>query len=415
MHTRRTLSATACGIAMLAATACSSSFGEDEDTAQEDTEGSQSLTVLIATSGEAETGAVEAAAAAYEEESGNTVTVEVAQDMNQQLGQALAGGNPPDVFYVDSSQFANYAQGGSLHPYGERISDVEDFSPTLRQSFTHEGELVCVPKDTSSLALVINTALWQEAGLTDADYPTTWEQLSSVAAELTQGDVTGLVTSNEYQRLGAFMKQAGGWVTNADQTEVTADSDENAEALDFVRGMLNDGSLTYASDVDAGWAGEAFGEGRAAMTIEGSWLAGGMEADYPDVEYAVVPLPEGPAGPGTLAFTNCWGVAQESPRRDTAVELVEFLTRAEQQIAMGDAFGAIPSRQSAADEYLADHPEDEAWGASGEWVQGPVTLRGFDRVLAQFNTDLESLRTADPRDMLSDLQRYGEAALEENQ
>ncbi|WP_049579180.1 sugar ABC transporter substrate-binding protein [Streptomyces sp. SBT349] len=414
MHTRRTLSAAACGMALLAATACSSSFGEDEDTPQEESEGPQSLTILIATSGEAETAAVEAAAAAYEEESGNTVTVEVAQDMNQQLGQAFAGGEPPDVFYVDSSQFANYAEGGSLYPYGEQISDVGDFSPTLSRSFTHDGELVCVPKDTSSLGLVVNTGLWQEAGLTEDDYPTTWAELESVAAELTAGDVTGLVTSNEYQRLGAFMKQAGGWVTDPEQTEVTADSPENAEALEFVRGMLTEGSLKYAADMDAGWAGEAFGEGRAAMTIEGSWLAGAMEADYPDVAYAVLPLPEGPAGPGTLAFTNCWGVAQDSGHRETAVELVEFLTRAEQQIAMGDAFGAIPSRQSAAEDYLADHPEDEAWGASGDWVQGPVTLRGFDRVLAQFNTDLESLRTGDPGAMLSDLQRYGEAALEEN-
>ena len=414
MRPLRPLTAAACGLALVAAAGCGSSY-DDDDTPQEESGGGQTLTVLIATSGDAETAAVRAATEAYETESGNTVNVDVAQDMNQQLGQAFAGGEPPDVFYVDSSQFANYAHGGSLYPYGDQIPEVEDFSESLRQSFTHEGELVCLPKDTSSLGLVVNTALWREAGLTEADHPTTWEQLRSVAQELTGGDVTGLVTSNEYQRLGAFMVQAGGWITNEDQTEVTADAPENVEALEFVQTLLDDGSTRFATDVDAGWAGEAFGEGRAAMTIEGSWLAGALETDYPDVEYAVLPLPEGPAGPGTLAFTNCWGVAQDSAHRETAVELVEFLTRGEQQIAMGEAFGAIPSRGSAAEEYLAERPEDAAWGASGEGVQGPVTARGFDRVLAQFNTDLESLRTGDPAAMLADLQRYAEAALEENQ
>ncbi len=399
------------GLLLAALSGCSSNFGEDET--EQDDSSRQRLTVLIATSGDAETDAVRAAADAYEEESGNTVRVEVAQDINQQLGQAFAGGEPPDVFYVDSSQFANYAEGGSLHPYGEQITDVDDFSPALRRSFTRDGELVCVPKDTSSLALIVNTELWQAAGLTEADRPETWEQLRDVAERLTGDGVTGMVTTEEYQRLGAFLRQAGGWITNPEQTEMTADAPENEEGLEFVRGMLNDGTWQYASDLDAQWAGEAFGEGQAAMTVEGGWLAGALAADYPDVEYEVLPLPEGPAGQGTLAFTNCWGVAQDSAHREAAVDLVDFLTQPEQQIAMGEAFGAIPSRGSAAEDYLAEHPEQAAWGASGDWVQGPVTIQGFDTVLAQFNTDLAELRTSDPGAILGDLQRYGEAALDE--
>ncbi|MGW3295720.1 sugar ABC transporter substrate-binding protein [Streptomyces xiamenensis] len=411
MATRRTTwLALTSGIALLATAGCSSGFGGDGETEQK-TGGKQELTVLIGTSGDAETAAVKAAATAYEQASGNTVDVQVAQDLNQQLGQAFAGNNPPDVFYVETHQFANYASGGSLHAYGDRISDVEDFSASLRQSFTYEDQLVCVPKDTSSLGLIVNDELWAAAGLTEDDYPRDWEDLERVAGELTTGSVTGLVTSNEYQRLGAFMKQAGGWITDPAQGEMTADSPENLQALTFVQGMLKEGTWKFHQDVDAGWAGEAFGKGDAAMTIEGSWLAGAMENDFPGIDYTVLPLPEGPAGEGTLAFTNCWGVAEKSAHRDAAVELVEFLTQPEQQIAMGDAFGAVPSRESAAADYLDSHPGIDAWGATGDHVQGPVTVGGFDRVLSQFNTDLESLRTADPAKILADLQSYGEAAL----
>ena len=59
--------------------------------------GSQTISVMIASSGPAETAAVEAAVAAWEEASGNTVELVAADDMNLQLGQALAGGDPPDA------------------------------------------------------------------------------------------------------------------------------------------------------------------------------------------------------------------------------------------------------------------------------------------------------------------------------
>jgi multiple sugar transport system substrate-binding protein len=45
------------------------------------------------------------------------------------------------------------------------------------------------------------------------------------------------------------------------------------------------------------------------------------------------------------------------------------------------------------------------------YAQGPVTIAGFDKVLSQFNTDLQSLRTADPKKILADLQRNGEQAI----
>jgi multiple sugar transport system substrate-binding protein len=54
------------------------------------------------------------------------------------------------------------------------------------------------------------------------------------------------------------------------------------------------------------------------MTIEGNWIRGAMKNDYPDVAYTVAELPEGPAGKGTLLFTQCWGIAAESPDQAAA-------------------------------------------------------------------------------------------------
>ncbi|WP_262704281.1 MULTISPECIES: sugar ABC transporter substrate-binding protein [Streptomyces] len=396
--------------ALLAATGCSSSFGDDKETKQ-DTGAKQHLKVLIATSGDAETKAVKEAAAAYEKRSGNKVTVEAAKDMNQQLAQSFAGHRPPDVFYVNSDQFANYAKGGSLYPYGDKIKDADDFAEPLRTSFTYDGKLVCLPKDTSTLALAINTDLWKKAGLTEQDYPTSWKELRKVAGELTGDGVTGLVTSDEYQRLGVFMKQAGGWITDTGQTRMTADSAKNAEGLGFVRSLLRSGSMKYAKQVDTSWGGEALGKGKAAMTIEGNWLTGGMKLDYPKVNYKVVPLPAGPAGKATLAFSNCWGVAAESAHRSAAVDLVKYLSSGEQQLKFADGFGVMPSRTSALADYAKQEPDAKAWVDANTYAQGPVTIAGFDKVLSQFNTQLQSLRTTDPKKILADLQRNGEQTL----
>lgn len=398
---------------LLAATGCSSGFGGGGSTAQK-SGGKQHLTVLIASSGTPETQAVKKAAAGYQKESGNKVTVQTAADMNQQLQQAFAGGNPPDVFYVTSDQFGNYASGGSLYPYGDKIKDVADFPEALRQSFTHDGKLICAPKDAAALGLAINTTLWKKAGLTAKDYPKTWDQLASDAKKLTKGKVTGLVTTEEYQRLGAFMKEAGGWITSADQTKMTADSQQNAQALNFVKKGLQAGWWKYAKNVDALNAGEAFGQGKAAMTIEGSWLAGQMQHDYPGTHYKVVTMPTGPAGKGNLAFTTCWGIAQKSQHRAAAVDLVQYLTSKDRQVAMGEGFGAIPARESAAKEYFAKHPEQEPWTPIGDGIQGPVTVKGMDQVLGQFNSELLSLKTADPKKILSDLQHNGEPVIEKS-
>lgn len=402
---------TVCTAALLAMTGCSSGFGQQQDEPQEKGAG-QTLRVLIASSGDAETTAVKKATAKWAMESGNKVSVQVAKDLDQQLGQAFAGGEPPDVFYVNSDQFANYAEGGSLYAYGDQISDVDDISSGLRESFTHGGKLTCVPKDFSTLALAINTDLWKKAGLGEPDYPKTWADLERVAARLTSGKTTGLVVSAEYQRLGVFMKQAGGGVTDDRQRTMTADSPENAEALSFVQKLLKAGSMQYAKHVDTSWGGEALGKGRAAMTIEGNWLVGAMKLDYPDVRYEVLPLPAGPAGKGTLAFSNCWGVAQNSSHHEAAVDLIDHLSGDTEQLALADAIGVMPSRDSALETYRTSYPQSAAWVEGSDYAQGPMTVPGFVKVIEQFNTELDSLKTADPEKLLSSLQRNGEHAMQ---
>lgn len=373
------------------------------------TSSDDALTVLIASSGEAEAAAVEDAVAAWSEESGKKASVEVASDLNQQLSQGFAAGSPPDLFYLSTDALAGYAGNGSLKAYGDELSNKDDFYPALVENFTFEDQFYCAPKDFSTLALIINTDLWAAAGLTDADVPTTWEQLTSVSQKLTTNGVTGLAFGPEYQRIGAFMAQAGGGLV--DDGTVVADSQENVDALDYVKTNLTGGNFAYATDLGAGWGGEAFGKGLAAMVIEGNWIDGALSNDFPDVNYLIAPLPEGPAGPGTLQYTNCWGMATDSPNQATALDLVEYLTSADQQLAFSDAFGPMPSVQSAAEDWRAANPDQVAFLDGADYAQFLPTQEGASDVISDFNAQLESLKGADPTSILDSVQSNLEAVV----
>ena len=410
---RASLAALALGTS-LTLVACGGGGFEDEGSSEPASsgDGPVDLKVLIASSGDAETKAVEDAAAAWADESGNQLDVVVANDIAQQLSQGFAGGNPPDVFYVDAGVFGDYAEAGNLYPYLDEMEGADDFYPNLVDSFTLDGQAYCAPKDFSTLALQINTAAWKKAGLTDADVPTTWDELDTIAQELTTPDQAGLVLGLGRDRVGAFLVQNGGFWVDGESGEATATEPSNVEALEYVQGLLDSGSTVLAPEVDAGWGGEAFGTEKAAMTIEGNWIRGAMENDYPDVDYTVAELPEGPAGKGTLLFTQCWGVAADSPDQEAAVSLVESLTSTENQLANAEAFGVMPSRESAQADYVDQFPQDAPFIAGGDYGQGPVNLPGLGPVVADLDSQLEQLKTADATQILESFQQTAEAELQ---
>ena len=410
---RLSLAALAIGTSVALA-ACGGGFEESdgEGDAPASAEGSAELQVLIASSGDAETAAVEEAVAAWAEESGNEAEVVVANDIAQQLSQGFAGGNPPDVFYTDAGVFGDYAAAGNLYPYFDQLEDADDFYPNLVDSFTLDGEAYCAPKDVSTLALQINTAAWKKAGLTDADIPTTWDELEAVATKLTTPDQAGLVIGVGRDRVGAFLVQNGGFWVDSESGEATATEETNAEALEYVQGLLESGVAVLPPDIDAGWGGEGFGTEGAAMTIEGNWIRGAMSADYPDIDYTVAELPEGPAGKGTLLFTQCWGISADSPDQEAAVSLVESLTTPEQQLKNAEAFGVMPSRESAQADYVEAFPQDAAFIAGAEYGQGPVNLPGLGPVVADLDSQLEQLASADVDQILESFQTNADAALQ---
>lgn len=397
---------------LVTAAACGSSGGSNVGAGGKTT--GVTLQLMFGSSGDAETNAVRAAASAWAAKSGNKVTVIPAQNFSQQLTQALAGGSPPDVFYVGSQQLSTLVDNNNLAETGNKVDNPSDFYPSLVKSFTYKNKFWCAPKDFSTLALEINTDMWKAAGLTNADIPTTWDQLETVAKKLTTGGVTGLVFNDTLDRVDAFMRQAGGTMMNADGTKFTIDSPQNLQGLESVQKLAKEGVLKFPKQVGTGWGGEAMGKGKAAMAIEGNWFVGGVQSSWPNLHYMVVPLPAGPTGTkATLSFTNCWGVAAASKHQTAAIDFINFLTTDAQQMTFAKAFGVMPSRKSDQTAFTKAFPDQAAFVQGADYAYGPVDVTGFAAAQAAFDAQVIGLSngSSDPKAMLAALQKNATAAL----
>jgi multiple sugar transport system substrate-binding protein len=366
----------------------------------------QKLTVLIGSSGTAETKAVTDAAKSW-----GISNKATANDLTQQLGQGFAGGNPPDLFYMGWDQFQTYASKKYLEPYAENQPNKDAFYPSLKKAFTYNSKFYCEPKDFSTLGLIINSDKWAAAGLTDADIPTDWAGLETVAKKLTTGDTVGLSFGAEYARIGTFMNQGGGSMLSKDGTKVTADTAGNIAGLTEVKKLATEGVLKFPSALDSGWSGEALGKGKAAMVIEGPWISG-LKGDYPNLKYKVAQLPAGPGGKSTFTFSNCWGIPAQSKTTAAAESLVKYLTSDEQQLKFSDAFGVIPSTESAAKTYATTYPDNAAFVKGNDYAVSPVAFAGAASVITDFNSQLEGIATGDPKAILQSLQKNLQSALD---
>ena len=396
MLTRRAFGLTTLGLAVSATLAACSSTSQDGATE----EGKMAL--IVSDTGEAASEELTKAVEAFTKETKVEVDVKTVSDVSQELARGITASPSVDVVVLNPAQLSSYA--GSLHVWDKGSPAVKDAHPALLTSAARQGRISAAPKDVSTLALFINTSLWQAAGLSESDYPTTWEQLGQVAATLTSDGVVGLALDASYARVGAFMIQGGGGLTSADGTQATASSEGSVAGLTQVKNLLSAGSAGWGADLSAGSAADAFGEGQAAMVVESEALVKTLADVYSGVSYTVVELPAGSGGKGTLQFPTFYGVVEASKHKDDAIKLVEYLTAAERQVALASAAGTVPAGKAAGETWKGKHADQAAFLAGVEYSQAVPSASGVSDIVATFDNELPGLAGGDPAGILNNAQ-----------
>jgi multiple sugar transport system substrate-binding protein len=307
----------------------------------------------------------------------------------------VAAGTVADVFYLDSMPAPDFMVNGVLLELDSYMADAgvsaDDFYPGLISAFQMNGKTYGLPKDWSSLAMVYNTQALTDAGV--ANPPTNWDELRAAGEALraNAGDEARICIPAGFDRYLAFHYAAGGEIISEDGSTIAIDTPEAATALDFYYGLYRDGLATTPADAGAEWPGDAFAKNLADIVFEGNWMFPFLDQNAPDKAFAVAELPQGPAGPGTPAFTQAYSIFNGSENPDAAWVLASYLSGVDGVRAMLPFGLAIPPLPALEVEYLEYWPDRAPYLASGEYATGVQYGPGGQTFATDANAVLQSL------------------------
>ncbi|MES0855033.1 ABC transporter substrate-binding protein [Geobacillus sp. G4] len=263
----------------------------------------------------------------------------------------LAGGQGPDVFYLDAFEAPALIETGAIEPLDKYVTDefdINDFEKPMLDAFKgKDGKIYGFPKDYSTLALFYNKKMFEEAGV---EVPKTWDELREVAKKLTKGkQVYGFGVAPELARLYYIAESKGGKVVT-DNKASFADP-KVVEALQPIVDMhLKDKSAAQPNEVGATWGGEMFGQGKAAMVIEGNWAIPFLQETFPNLEFGTAEIPTINGKKTTMAYTVAYVMNKDSKKKEAAWKLIEYLTGKEGMKTWTSKGYALPTRKSVAAE-----------------------------------------------------------------
>ncbi|HAA17294.1 MAG TPA: ABC transporter substrate-binding protein, partial [Cytophagales bacterium] len=256
---------------------------------------------------------------------------------SEKLQLMLGTNTGPDLFYLKGYIAPSFMSFDILEPLdsytaAEPDINLDDFYPTLLAAFQRDGVQYGLPKDFAPYVMFYNLDLLAQAGLDSV--PTTWEELEQYATALTQDtdgdgetDTYGLVIEPSTEMLMPFVFQNGGAFQNTDGSLGITD-EPFIEALEFYHGLYASGKATIPTDVGQGWNGDTFGRAKAAICFSGGWLIPFLRLNYPDLNWAVAPLPQGKTR-ATVAFTTAFAMPKSSAYKQDAWKAMHYLTGTE--------------------------------------------------------------------------------------
>lgn len=290
----------------------------------------------------------------------------IPDEFQTKLKAAMAGGTAPDVFYVDDQLMTAFAANGQLLALDEYMADAgvsrDDFITPLLTIFTLDGKTYGLPKDWGTLGLIYLPEVFAAAGIDEPTADWTWDDLRTAAQAIAENtDFAGYCQGADWARFAPWAFSNGGAYATEDYATATLDTPEIKDMAAMQLEMFQEGSLQRASDLSAGWCGEAIGKKLAGLTLEGGWMVNYMRTEYPDVEWKAVLLPQGPDTRADVIFTNAIGVNAFTQYPRAAAAFTIFVTGRDNQgeiVKTGFAYSTHPDQadlvQDANDKAIAE-------------------------------------------------------------
>ena len=219
------------------------------------------------------------------------VNVEVVLQPNQweATRTAAAGGGGPDVLITPGPSFVfEMAKAGQVLPlddYAKELGWDQNFAPWALSLGMVDGELYSVPHELETLILYYNKTLFEEKGW---EAPTTIDELMALSEQIAAEGIIPFSHANAEWRpsnewfVGEFLNHVAGPdnVYLALTGQKSWADPEFVESIELLNTMQENGWFMGGLDRYYTATGDerhtAFGDGKAAMNIEGSWALDNM-------------------------------------------------------------------------------------------------------------------------------------------
>jgi multiple sugar transport system substrate-binding protein len=110
------------------------------------------------------------------------------------LATEVAGGNAPDVLQMDYSYIVEYAKRQAIAPLDSFVGStlkIGDFDTDQLESGKVGDKLYGISLGSNSTAMLINTAMWKEAGVAVPDRTTTWDDFAAAIKKVSDAKIRG--------------------------------------------------------------------------------------------------------------------------------------------------------------------------------------------------------------------------------
>ncbi len=324
----------------------------------------------------------------------DAVTVEMDTSGVDVVSASFVRGNPPDIMLANYNyEVARFVQRCALSDLGDTDAAAtvrEDLQPLMEQYGTCEGRTSALPYSVMASSVIYNTQIFEENGL---EVPTTWDELIAVCDALEAAGVTpfyGTFKDDWTVAQGWYDYAIGGSIDvidffdglAAEGAGVDGSSDVSFEK-DFTEPaekMLQLATEYTNEDADSRAYGDgnlAFGEGQAAMYLQGPWAFSEIAKTAPDAPLGTFPLPM-TDDPDDRAIRVNMDLAAMIPdastKKDAARDFLEYLYQPEIIEAYNESqLGFAPTTDAAPPDDPRVQGMQEFYD-SGAIYQGPSVL-----------------------------------------
>lgn len=270
-----------------------------------------------------------------DEVNANSDTFEIVYEPNPadyyvQMQTQLAGGEAPDLFWLDQNHMS-WAFDDVLLDISDYVAeddrdivDPDDYYPGVWDTYALNDGVYGLPWIAQPVVLYYNVDIFDEMGI---DYPTadwTWDDFSEAAVTLTNDDHYGFIMTG-WPPINIWIWSFGGTILSDDLTEILLESDEAKAGAQFYADMIyNEDCCPSEETIAEEGNAEMFKNGRVAMFM------GGAADDLDRVEglnVGVSPVPQGPTGENiTFAWTAATVINADTEHPEEAYEALVALT-----------------------------------------------------------------------------------------